>query len=105
MAGTSPFTMFQAIIIFFTSCALAVGIAVVGGSIIDILENMFFGLGWFDLPTEWDSTNGYRMLVNMFYAMEYIIPMIGLFILIVTYIQRHTTDDDEDEYTVRGGRI
>jgi C4-dicarboxylate transporter len=105
MAGTSPLTMMQTMIIFFTSCAMGVGIAAVGGSILDILENLFFSLGWFDLPSQWDSTSGYRMIVNTFYAMTYIIPLIGLFILIVSYIQRHTTDDDEDEYTVRGGRL
>lgn len=109
MAGTSPMSIMTAGILFFTSCIIGIVLGVVGGSLIDILEYEFNVLGWFALPEEWDTTSGYMMVRNIFYVIPYIIPLLGLFILLVTVYQRYGRDkkDEEDPtlYYVEGGRL
>lgn len=53
--------------------------ATVGGPILDIIHDQFFRMGFFDLPPEWDTTNHTMMLVGLFYAIPYLLPMFGLF--------------------------
>lgn len=104
MAGTSPFTMLQAIMIFLSSCLIGIIIAAVGGPVLDMLDYQFYQLGWFNLPSEWDTNAGYLMVVNIYYSLVYIIPVLGFFILFVTIYQRYRTDED-DEYVIMGGRL
>lgn len=109
MAGTSPMSMMTAGIIFFMSCIIGVVVGVIGGSLIDILEYQFNSMGWFALSADWDTTSGYMMVRNIFYVIPYIIPLLGLFILLSTVYQRYGKDkkeeDDSTLYYVEGGRL
>lgn len=110
MAGTSPMSMMTAGIIFFSSIVTGVIVGVVGGSLIDILEYEFNALGWFNVPAEWDTSAGYEMIRNIFFMMPYIIPLLGLFVILATGYQRYGRDKKEQEedptlYYVEGGRL
>lgn len=98
--------MLQAVMIFLSSCLIGIVIATVGGPVLDILDNQFYSMGWFDLPDEWNTNASYLGIVNIYYSLAYIIPIIGLFILFVTIYQRYRTDQEEqDDYVVMGGRL
>lgn len=99
MAGTSPTNMLSGILLFFGIELLALVIAIFGGSILDLLEGNFYALGFYsNLPAEWDTTAGEGMLVNIFYAVPYILAILGLFVLFVTIFHRVGRDrEDEDE--------
>lgn len=105
MAGTSGENMLGGIILFFGVELLALIIAIFGGSILDLLEGNFYALGFYsNLPAEWDTTAGEGMLVNIFYAVPYILALLGLYILFITIWHRHGSDrEDNDEYNEYGG--
>lgn len=109
MAGTTPMSMMTAGIIFFESIVIGVVVGVVGGSLVDILEYEFNVLGWFNIPAEWDTSAGYEMIRNIFFVLPYLIPLLGLFILLVTTYQRYGRDKKEEEdstlYYVDSGRL
>lgn len=99
MAGTSGTSMLGGIILFFGIELMALTVAVLGGSILDMLEGQFYAMGWYSLPAEWDTNAGEGMLVNIFFAMPYILGLLGLFVLFVTIYHRVGQDrEDEDEY-------
>lgn len=98
MAGTSGSDMLTGIILFFGIELLALVLAVLGGSILDLLEGQFYSLGFYDnLPPEWDTTAGEGMLVNIFYAIPYILGLLGIFVLVVTIWHRVGRDREEEE--------
>lgn len=97
MAGTKPHTMLAGIIAFFMTEVVALATAVVGGSIIDIVEVQLVQAGMVDVPAEW-SPDAYKLLINIFYVMPYVISLLGLFILFVTIYQRYGIDQEEEEY-------
>lgn len=101
MAGTSGENMLGGILLFFGLELTALVIAILGGSILDLLEGQFYAMGWYsNLPAEWDTTVGESMLVNVFYACPYILGLLGIFVLIVTIWHRVGRDrEEEEEYT------
>ena len=106
MSGTSSVTMLKAVMIFFSSCLISIILATIGGSVLDILSNQFYNMGWYDLPSEWDSPIN---IANIYYAVIYILPIIGIYILFVTIYQRYRTDQDDEydynSYMIQGGRM
>ena len=108
MAGTQGKHMLTGVIAFFIAEIMALATAVVGGSVLDILEVQMAGTGMLDVPNEWLIQSGstyyhpYTIMVNIFYAMPYIMALLGLLILFVTIYHRYTADtveeDEEDEY-------
>lgn len=100
--------MLAGVIAFFIAEIIALATAVIGGSILDILEVQLAGAGLLDVSTEWLTPVGdtyihpYTILVNIFYAMPYIMALLGLVILFVTIYHRYISDteeeDEEDEY-------
>lgn len=105
MSGTSPTTMFQAIMIFLFCCLSGLILATIGAPILDILHDQFCRLGMFDLSSDWDTTSNYMGLVNLFYLIPYLFPLFGLFVLIVTVYHRYQEEHEEDEYYIRGGQM
>lgn len=105
MGGTSAENMLSGIILFFIIELTALLIAVFGGSILDLLEGQFYSMGMYDnLPAEWDTTAGESMLVNIFYAVPYLVGLLGLYVLFVTIWHRHGSDrEDPEEYNEYGG--
>ena len=100
MAGTSGSNMLGGIILFFGIELVALVLAVLGGSILDLLEGQFYAMGMYSLPPEWDTTAGESMLVNVFYAVPYVLGLLGLFVLFVTIWHRVGRDrEEEEEYT------
>lgn len=98
MAGTSSTSMLGGIILFFGIELVALLLAVIGGSILDLLEGQFYSLGLYsNLPAEWDTTAGESMLVNIYYAVPYILGVLGLFVLFVTIWHRVGRDREEEE--------
>ena len=104
---TSPMKMQTAVFIFFFACITALWVAVVGGSILDIVEYQFVQSGVFDVSPEWNVYGTvYTGLVNFFYFCPYVIALLGLFVLLYTIYQRYFRDDDEDDYMYyNGGRL
>ena len=112
MAGTSSVTMLKAVMIFLSSCLISIILATIGGPILDILTDMFYNLGWYDLSSEWKTVSNYSYsIANIYYAVIYILPIIGMYILFVTIYQRYRTDRDEmdeydnNRYMIKGGRM
>lgn len=101
MSGTSGSDMLGGIILFFGIELVALVLAIVGGSIMDLLEGQFYAMGLYsNLPPEWDTTAGESMLVNVFYACPYVFGLLGLFVLFVTIWHRVGRDrEEEEEYT------
>lgn len=101
MAGTSSTSMLGGILLFFGLEIIALVVAVLGGSILDLLEGQFYAMGWYELPAEWDTNAGESMLVNIFYATPYIIGLLGLFVLFATIWHRvgQDRDEEDEEYT------
>lgn len=84
-------------------------IGVFGGPIVDIIDNAFRSMGWFQYPA-WGDYAGYDAAINIFYSFAYIIPLLGLFILFSTIFHRYGRDrsqpeEDEEIYLIDGGRI
>lgn len=109
MAGTSPRSMLSAVIIFFSTSFAGVIIGVLGGPIVDIIDNAFRNMGWFQYPA-WGDYAGYDFAVNLFYSFAYILPIIGLYVLFSTIYHRYGRDrsqpeDDEEIYLIDSGRI
>ena len=104
---TSPMKMQTAIFIFFMACITALWVAVIGGSVLDLIEYQFQLAGFFDVSAEWNVySTAYTVLVNLFYFGPYIIALLGLFVLLYTIYQRYFRDDDEDDYIMyNGGRL
>lgn len=107
MSGTSPMKMQTAIVLFFMSEFTAVWVAIYGGSVLDILENEFLNMGWFDTVAAWGGMSGYRMIADLFFLCPYAIGLLGLFILLFTIYQRYFKDtgDDDYEYGINGGNL
>ena len=111
MAGTSPVTMLKAVMIFFSSCITSIILATIGGPILDILTSMFYNNNWYDVPDKWNSFSNVMVFVNIYYAIIYILPIIGFYILFVTIYHRYRTDRDEmdeydyNRYIINGGRF
>lgn len=100
--------MYTAIVLFMLLTLLGVTLAVIGGGLLDIIESEFYEMGWFDVPPEWDTYAVYRGITNIFYAIPYILPLMGLFILLYTIYQRYTVDvelDDDDDDGYRPPRL
>lgn len=106
MAGTTPMKMQTAVVLFFMCEFTAVWVAVIGGSLLDILENQFLQIGWFDIVSSWSGMDGYRLMADLFYFTPYIIGLLGVFILLMTIYQRYIKDNGDDyEYGVNGGNL
>lgn len=107
MSGTTPTTMLRAILLCMGCCLSGLILATVGGPVLDILHDQFSRMGLFDLPPAWDTTTHYMTLVDLFYVLPYLLPMFGLFVLMVTiyhwYQEEH--EENEDEYWIRGGQM
>lgn len=101
MAGTEPHSMLTGIIIFFICEIYALSVAVLGGSLVDILESTFYQIGWFDIEGTgvWGDFTAYNQIVNIFYLTPYVIGILGVVILIYTIWHRHGSDKAvEDDY-------
>lgn len=86
---------------------MALATAVLGGSVLDIIEVQMAQVGMFDVPEEWNP-DAYKLLVNVFYLCPYIMALLGLFFLFITIFQRYgvdQTEDEEEEYDQNGNRI
>lgn len=98
MAGTSGESMLGGILLFFGIELVALVLAILGGSILDLLEGSFYAMGFYDnIPPEWDTTAGEGMLVNVFFAVPYVLGILGIFVLFVTIWHRVGRDREEEE--------
>lgn len=100
MAGTEPHSMLSGIIIFFLCEIYALSVAVLGGSLVDILEAKFYDLGMYDINGSWGAESSwyaYNSVVNIFYLTPYIIGLLGVVILVLTIWHRHGSDREEDD--------
>lgn len=99
MAGTEPHSMLTGIILFFLCEIYALSVAVLGGSLVDILEKKFYDLGFFAIEGQWgEGFTAYYAVVNIFYLTPYIMAGLGVLILIITIWHRHGSDREEDVY-------
>lgn len=107
MAGTSPHSMLTGLILFFTCELTGLVLAVIGGSLMDILEVNLVGAGLLETG-DWNNTF-YTGLINIFYWIPYILGVLGIFILLTTIYQRYgkdKQDEEEDEtYYINGGQL
>jgi hypothetical protein len=106
MAGATAGNMLQAIFVFFSCCVTAIVLGLFGGSILDVMESRFDLIGFFALPPEWDALGGYSLMVNLFYATPYVLPIVGFIVIISTIFHRRPADvlDEDDEYYYPGSR-
>lgn len=110
MAFTGASSMKAAIVVFFISCFMGAGLALVGGMCLDTWYNAMLNIGWFDLPAEWDSSAALGFLMRLFYFGCLIIPVFGAAVLIITIYHKYVLDDNEEEedpgtMTYIGGNI
>lgn len=109
MSFTNAQTMQRAITIFFISCFMGVGLALIGGLCLDTWFNAMLDVGWFDVPAEWDSSTARTFLMGLFYFGCLCIPAYGIAVLVITIYHKYVLDDDEDESigsnTYIGGNI
>lgn len=88
--------MLAGIILFFMCEIYALIVAVLGGSLIDILESTFDKAGFFIVGDNWNF-DAYTAMVNLFYLTPYVIAILGIVILVVTIWHRHGKDQELPE--------
>ena len=105
MAGTSPHSMLTGVILFFSCELIALILAVIGGSLMDILEVNLVGAGLLETG-DWNNSF-YASLINIYYWIPYILGGLGIFILLTTIYQRYGKDkeDDDTEYYTNDGQL
>ena len=74
---------------------LALNISLAHG--LDSMLVKFGEMGVFDVPSIWDSSAVVTRLVNMFYLMMYIIPMIGVAYFVLTAVRRQEYDKYKEQ--------
>lgn len=100
--GTSSGVMLIGIVIFFVMQITAIGLALMGGTAMDIIVSRFVAMGWYSVSPAWDTSAQVELLINLFYVVPVIISLAGIYVLVVTILHR-TANEDEDEYYVSGG--
>ena len=59
---------------------------------LDVMLMKFGNMGVFDVPAAWDSSNMVTRLLNIFYLLEYAIPIIGIAYFFVSATRRQEYD-------------
>ena len=59
---------------------------------LDVMLVKFGNMGVFDVPDVWDSSNMVTRLLNIFYLLEYAIPVIGIAYFFVSATRRQEYD-------------
>lgn len=110
MVFTGAASMKKAVVIFFVSCFMGAGMALIGGLCLDTWYNAMIDIGWFDVPAEWDSSAALAFLMRLFYFGCMLLPIFGIVVLVLTIYNRYILDHGEDEednitQTYTGGNI
>jgi hypothetical protein len=74
--------------------AIVIGILMsfAGGTVIDTMVDGFTAAGVYDVPAAWDSTGRVNTLINLYYFVMYLIPLIGIAIFFTTVLKRQKYD-------------
>jgi len=86
------------------SIVIGVVMSFAGGMTLDTMIDGFTGAGVFDVPPEWNSVGRVNMLINIYFALMYLIPVIGIGVFVVTILKRQRYDRYGDPYDTYEGR-
>lgn len=101
---TSFSAVWQGFIIMIVTIVIGVMMSLAGGTILDGLVDGFTMAGVYDVPAEWDQSGTINLVINLYYFLMYVIPLLGVAIFLVTIHQRKRYDRYGDEYTIYEGR-
>ncbi len=89
---TSFSALWQGFIIMVISIVIGVLMSFAGGVVIDTMIDGFTLAGVFDVPAEWDSLGRVNLLVNIYFFIMYLIPLIGIGNFFITVFKRQKYD-------------
>jgi len=96
MSGEQFWACFAGCIIGFTMILTGVFMAFAGGAALDaMVDNMDVALAGFTVPADWDSTGERNLLINMFYALWYLLPILGIGIMYISVTRMMKYDQYE----------
>ncbi len=101
---TSFSAVWQGFIIMIVTITIGVMMSFAGGTILDGLVDGFTMAGVYDVPAEWDQSGTINLVINLYYFLMYVIPVMGVAIFLVTIHQRKRYDRYGDEYSIYEGR-
>ncbi|MFA7162028.1 MAG: hypothetical protein WC083_05605 [Candidatus Methanomethylophilaceae archaeon] len=97
---TSFSSVWQGFIIMIATISIGVMMSLAGGTILDALIDGYAVAGVYNVPPEWDQSTNINLIVNIYYALMYLIPVIGVACFVVTIFQRKRYDRYNDPYLI-----
>lgn len=85
-------SIYQGFVIMIACCITGLILSMFGGFILDHLFSYFDAANMFDLPPQWNTMGGTFTVINIWYLICFVFPVIGIGSFLKTLIQRQGYD-------------
>ena len=104
---TSFATFLSSFVIMVIFCLVGYNFALGGGSMMDQMQDTFIDQGLYEVSEGWDTSGSSNFIINSFYFLQYLFPIIGVgqFIVCVVRRQRYDHFDEPTIYTYEQGLL
>lgn len=89
---TSFLSVWEGFVIMSVSIMIGVIMSFGGGLVLESMIDGYTMAGAYDVPAEWDPAGGINMLVNIYFFLMYLIPVIGIGCFVMTIMKRQKYD-------------
>jgi len=85
-------SVWQGFVIMIVTILIGFTMSFAGGVILDTIIDAFAMGGFYTVPAIWDPKSKINLLVNLYYFLMYLIPLIGISSFVVTILKRQKYD-------------
>jgi len=90
--------VWQGFVIMVICILIGLLLSMTGGVVVDTIVTELDEQGFDDVPDKWNYQGNQNSMVNLFYVVVYIIPLLGIIIFIMSVIARQQYDQQEAYY-------
>ena len=95
---TNFVTVWEGFVIMVVCIIVGIIMSFAGGTILESMIDGYTTAGVYDVPAEWNPMGGVNTLVNIYFFLMYLIPVIGIACFIISVLKRQKYDRYYPEY-------
>jgi preprotein translocase subunit SecG len=89
---TNFVSVWQGFVIMVVCIIIGILMSFAGGTALESILDGYAQAGVYDVPAEWDTMGEINLLVNIYYLMMYLFPVVGIACFVVSVLKRQKYD-------------